>query len=148
MICRSTELSGRGPPTSSGRTGPLAPFTPNIFQPYWARYGSGLDGETSMVTIDASTQAVVALSLVTPDAWDGRTMIVSETVHEDQPDGDRLLRATVAASLSRLAARGHDRVELEGHSTDAHSPQLVRSLPPAGGDPMDVLKLLPPRGNL
>jgi GNAT superfamily N-acetyltransferase len=115
---------------------------------YWAWYGSGLDGETSMVTIDASTQAVVALSLVTPDAWDGRTMIVSETVHEDQPDGDRLLRSTAAASLSRLAARGHDRVELEGHSADAHSPQLVRSLPPAGGDPMDVLKLLPPRGNL
>ena len=115
---------------------------------YWAWYGSGLDGETSMVTIDASTQAVVALSLVTPDAWDGRTMIVSETVHEDQPDGNRLLCATVAASLSRLAARGYDRVELEGHSTDAHLPQLVRSLPPAGGDPMDFLKLLPPRDNL
>ena len=101
-----------------------------------------------MVTIDASTQAVVALSLVTPDAWDGRTMIVCETVHEGQPDGDRLLCATVAASLGRLAARGHGRVELEGHSTDAHLPQLVRSLPPAGGDPMDILKLLPPRGNL
>lgn len=124
-----------------------APFTPNVFETI-AQYGSGLDRETSMLTIDASTRAVVALSLVTPDAWDGRTMVVSETVHEDQPDGDRLLRATVAASLSRLAAQGHGRVELEGHSTDVHSPQLVRSLPPAGGDPMDILKLVSPRDNL
>jgi hypothetical protein len=73
-------------------------------------------------------------------------MIVSETVQEDQPDGSQLLGATVAASLSKLADRGVSRVELEGHSTDAPSPQLVRSLPSAGGDPMDILKLAPPRG--
>ena len=50
-----------------------------------------------MVTIDESTQAVVALSLVTPDAWDGWTMIVSETVHEDQPDGDAYCAACQSA---------------------------------------------------
>jgi hypothetical protein len=112
---------------------------------YWSHYSRGLDADASMLSIGASTNTIVAPSLVTPDAWDARTMIVSETVQEDQSDGSQLLGATVAASLSKLADRGVSRVELEGHSTDAPSPQLVRSLPSAGGDPMDILKLAPPR---
>ena len=110
----------------------------------WARYSDGLDPDASRLSIESSTGAIVALSLVTPDAWDGRTMIVSETVHEEQRQGDQLLGATIAASLSVLADQGIRRVELEGHSTDAHSPQIVRTLPAGGGDPMDILKLAPP----
>jgi GNAT superfamily N-acetyltransferase len=111
----------------------------------WAGYREGVDPEVSMLAVRTSTGDIVALSLVTPDAWDGRTMVVSETVQPDQPDGDQLLRATVAASLTPLGRRGTHRVELEGHTTDPHSPQLVRSLPPGGGDPMVILRLAPPR---
>jgi hypothetical protein len=110
----------------------------------WAQYSDGLDPDASRLSIESSTGAIVALSLVTPDAWDGRTMIVSETVHEEQRHGDQLLAATIAASLSRLADQGIRRVELEGHSTDAHSPEIVRTIPAGGGDPMDILKLAPP----
>lgn len=111
----------------------------------WAELHDGLDPDGSMLSVDSATDDIVALSLVTPDAWDGRTMIISETVRKDQPDGDRLLRSTVAASLHVLAQREIRRVELEGHTTDVHSPALVQSLPPGGGDPMDILKLTPPK---
>ena len=123
---------------------PLGPVHTDHLPQYWTRYSDGLDPDASRLSIDSSTGAIVALSLVTPDAWDGRTMIVSETVHEDQRQGDQLLAATIAGSLSRLADQGIRRVELEGHSTDAHSPQIVRTLPAGGGDPMDILKLAPP----
>ena len=113
----------------------------------WPGVSGELDPDASMLTVKSSTGAITALSLVFPDVWDGRTMIISETVHEDQPDGDRLLRSVVAGSLRVLGARGVRRVELEGHDTDAHSPGLVRSLPPGGGDPMDVLRLEPPRAS-
>jgi Acetyltransferase (GNAT) family len=111
---------------------------------YWTQYSDGLDPDASRLSIETSTGAIVVLSLVTPDAWDGRTMIVSETVHEEQRHGDQLLGATIAASLGRLADQGIRRVELEGHSTDAHSPQIVQTIPAGGGDPMDILKLAPP----
>ena len=113
----------------------------------WTRYSDGLDQGASRLSIETATDAIVALSLVTPDAWDGRTMIVSETVYEEQRHGDQLLGATIAASLSRLADQGIGRVELEGHSTDAHSPQIVQTIPAGGGDPMDILKLAPPHGS-
>jgi GNAT superfamily N-acetyltransferase len=113
---------------------------------YWTRYSDGLDPDASRLSIETSTDSIVALSLVTPDAWDGRTMIVSETVHEEQRHGGQLLGASIAASLSRLADQGIRLVELEGHSTDAHSPQIVQTIPAGGGDPMDILKLAPPHG--
>jgi hypothetical protein len=111
----------------------------------WVEYSLGLDPDSSMVSIDSSTGEIVALSLVTPEAWDGRTMIVSETVHRDQADGHHLLRAAVAAALDVLAHKRTLLVDLEGHSTDPHSPALVSSLPTVGGDPMGILKLAPPK---
>jgi hypothetical protein len=111
----------------------------------WVEYSLGLDPDSSMVSIDSSTGEIVALSLVTPEAWDGRTMIVSETVHRDQADGHHLLRAAVAAALDVLAHKRTLLVDLEGHSTDPHSPALVSSLPTVGGDPIDILKLAPPK---
>ena len=107
-------------------------------------YATGLDSQLSMITTDAEG-AAVAFSLVSPNGWQGRTYVVSETVHPDQADGDALLIATVAASLRALADRGIRLVELEGHSTDPHSPALVRSLPPGGGgDPMLIVELSRP----
>ncbi|HEY9290900.1 MAG TPA: GNAT family N-acetyltransferase [Microlunatus sp.] len=106
----------------------------------WEGYSQGLDPAASMITLDQEGR-IVAFSLVSPDVWDGRTMIVSETVQHDQPDGSQLLKATVAQSLSVLGERGVHRVELEGHSTDPHSPDLVNSLPAGEGDPMDILEL-------
>lgn len=110
----------------------------------WDRYSKGIDPTVSTVTLDRG-DTIVAFSLVSPDAWDGRTFVVAETVRRDQPDGSRLLGATVAASISALAERGTRRVQLEGHSTDPHIPDVMRSLPPAGSDPMDILRLDPPR---
>jgi GNAT superfamily N-acetyltransferase len=110
----------------------------------WTRLSSTIDQDASIIAIDSTTADIVAISLATPDVWDGRTMIISETVHETQQDGSQLVRSAVAASLNVLGQRGIRRVELEGHTTDAHSPDLVQSLPPGGGDPMDILKLAPP----
>jgi GNAT superfamily N-acetyltransferase len=109
----------------------------------WQGYSKGLDPDASMLTLDRNG-TIVAFSLVSPDVWDGRTMIVSETVQHDQADGSQLLKATVARSLAVLGQRGIHRVELEGHATDPHSPDLVNSLPTSDGDPMDILELSPP----
>lgn len=111
----------------------------------WDSYSQGVDPHLSMLSLDRNSDEIVAFSLVTPDAWDGRTMIVAETVKQSQLNGVELLKATVAASLRALAQRGAHRVEMEGHTTDPHLPGLVASLPPAGGDPMDILKLAAPR---
>ena len=110
----------------------------------WRQLSSVIDQDASMLAVNSATGDLAAISLVTPEVWDGRTMIISETVHKRQQDGHQLLRATVAASLDVLRQRGTRRVELEGHATDAHSPALVQSLPPGGGDPMEVLELAPP----
>lgn len=109
----------------------------------WSEYGSRLDRRASMITVD-DTNRIVAFSFVTVDSWDGRTFVVCETVRHDQPDGVRLLGATVAASIADLADRTIGRVQLEGHTTDPHLPALVAGLPPAGSDPLDILRLAPP----
>ncbi|MDP9225273.1 MAG: GNAT family N-acetyltransferase [Actinomycetota bacterium] len=108
----------------------------------WNDYRAGLDADASMlITESKGGDAIVALSLVSPEVWDGRTFIVSETVRPDQPGGDDLLRAAVAASLRVLGNRGVTRVELEGHTSDPHSPALLASLPEHDADPMEILRL-------
>ncbi|WP_210414685.1 hypothetical protein [Microlunatus elymi] len=114
----------------------------------WTDYSRGVDPDMSMLTLDRSGE-IVAFSLVSPDVWDGRTMIISETVEFDQPDGTGLQKATVAASLAVLAQNklhpvDLHRIEFEGHSTDPHTPALFDSLPDAGADPMDIVELAPP----
>lgn len=109
----------------------------------WEGYSSTLDPVASILTLDRAG-TIVAFSLVSPEVWDGRTMIVAETVQLDQPDGTDLLKTTVATSLAVLAQRGTHRVQLEGHTTDPHIPALIDSLPSQGSDPMDILELDPP----
>lgn len=111
----------------------------------WSRWSPGLDGEASTLMVEEATGEIVALRLLTPEAWQGRTMIVSETVHRHQSEGDRLLKATVAAPFAVLHRHGFTLVELEGHTTAAQSPGLIRSLPIDGGDPMDILELDRPK---
>jgi GNAT superfamily N-acetyltransferase len=111
----------------------------------WDGYRAGVDDTLSYLCRDADGQ-IVAFSFVSPEVWDGRTFVVAETVHEDQPLGVRLLQATVAASLRALAGRGFRRVEIEGHSTDAHIPQLFETLPAGPRDPLDIY-LFGPRGD-
>ena len=108
----------------------------------WDDYRAGVDDTVSYVCRDADGQ-IVAFSFVSPEVWDGRTFVVAETVRRDQPLGVNLLQATVAASLRALADRGVQRVELEGHSTDAHIPQLFESLPAGPSDPLDIYVLNP-----
>jgi GNAT superfamily N-acetyltransferase len=111
--------------------------------PYvWDDYRAGVDETLSFVCRDADGQ-IVALSLVSPEVWDGRTFVVAETVHEDQPFGVSLVKATVAACLRALAQRGIQRVEIEGHSSDAHISALFRSLPAGPSDPLDIYRLTP-----
>jgi GNAT superfamily N-acetyltransferase len=119
---------------------PFGAVRPERIRDQWDPYASGLDPQLSMITTNDSG-TLVAFSLVSPDGWQGRTFVVSETVDPEQPDGEALLLATVAASVRALDRRGLRLVELEGHSTDPHSPTLVRSLPPGGGDPMDIVEL-------
>lgn len=108
----------------------------------WDDYRGGVDDTLSYLCRDADGQ-IVAFSLVSPEVWDGRTFVVAETVHSDQPLGVSLLQATVAASLRALADRGIQRVEIEGHSTDAHIPQLFQTLPAGPSDPLDIYLLTP-----
>jgi GNAT superfamily N-acetyltransferase len=108
----------------------------------WDDYRGGVDDTLSYLCRDADGQ-IVAFSLVSPEVWDGRTFVVAETVHSDQPLGVSLLQATVAASLRALADRGIQRVEIEGHSTDAHIPQLFQTLPAGPSDPLDIYRLTP-----
>jgi len=119
---------------------PFGSVWPERIRDQWDIYANGLDPQLSMITADEAG-TVVAFSLVTPDAWQGRTFVVSETVDPEQPDGEALLIATVAASVRAMGCVGIRAVELEGHSTDPHSPALARSLPPNGGDPMDIVEL-------
>jgi hypothetical protein len=109
---------------------PFAPVRTDGLADWWNEYSAGLDEDASMLITDAEGGgAIVALSLVSPDVWDGRTFIVSETVRPDQPGGDDLLCAAVAASLRVLGGRGITRVELEGHTSEPHSQALLASLP-------------------
>jgi GNAT superfamily N-acetyltransferase len=108
----------------------------------WDDYRAGVDDTLSYLCRDADGQ-IVAFSLVSPNVWDGRTFVVAETVHQDQPHGVNLLQATLAASLGRLAERGIRRVEIEGHSTDAHIPHVFRTLPAGPSDPLDIYLLTP-----
>ena len=110
---------------------------------HWDHYATGLDPQLSMISTE-ETGSVVAFSLVSPNGWQGRTFVVSETVDPEQPDGDTLLLATVAASVRALRAPGIRLVELEGQVTDPHSPALARSLPAGGADPMDIVELTRP----
>ena len=121
---------------------PFAPVRTDRLAAWWNDYRAGLDADASMLITEAGGgDAIAALSLVSPDAWDGRTFIVSETVRPDQRGGDDLLRAAVAASLRVLGSRGVTLVELEGHTSDPHSPALLASLPEHDADPMDILRL-------
>jgi GNAT superfamily N-acetyltransferase len=109
----------------------------------WDDYRAGVDETLSYLCRDADGQ-IVAFSLVSPEVWDGRTFVVAETVHEDQPLGVSVLQATLAASLRALAQRGIQHVEIEGHSTDAHIPRLFQTLPAGPSDPLDIYRLTPP----
>ncbi|MGZ8578748.1 MAG: N-acetyltransferase family protein, partial [Actinomycetota bacterium] len=108
----------------------------------WIDYRAGLDADASMLITEAeSGDSIAALCLVSPKAFDGRTLIVSTTMRPDQPGGDDLRIAAVAASLRVLGSRGITRVELEGHASDPHSSALVASLPEHDADPMEILRL-------
>ena len=121
---------------------PLGPTRADALPTVWEDYRSGIDDTLSYLCRDADGQ-IVAFSFVSPDIWDGRTFIVAETANRDQPLGVSVLQATLAASLRALADRGMQRVEIEGHSTDPHIPQLFETLPAGPSDPLDIYLLSP-----
>ena len=123
---------------------PLGPTRVDALPTVWEDYGSGIDDTLSYLCTAADGQ-IVAFSFVSPEIWDGRTFIVAETANRDQPLGVSVLQATLAASLRALADRGIQRVEIEGHSTDPHIPQLFETLPAGPNDPLDIYLLSPRR---
>lgn len=106
----------------------------------WTSLRAGLDLKLSIIARDSQTGRIRGFSLVRPDVWDGRTFIVSETTHPDDPDAMPILRAALAASLRGLAGRGATRIEIEGHSTDPHLPQLANELPAEFVDSMIIYR--------
>ncbi|MFX4270725.1 GNAT family N-acetyltransferase [Propionibacteriaceae bacterium Y1685] len=104
----------------------------------WTSYRVGCDPAVSTVCLDSDGR-VVALSLVSLEAWEHHNLMVTETVRRDQPNGAAAVAAVVAGSLTQLANRGVTTVEIEGHSTDVHISELIESLPTSGSDPMDIM---------
>jgi hypothetical protein len=98
----------------------------------------GVDRSLSAVAV--RSDRIVALALVSPDVWDGRTFVIAETVHRDQPDGRALVGAVMAASLRRLGESGRTAVEFEGHTIDPHYAPLAATLPTTGADPLTILR--------
>lgn len=108
----------------------------------WQRYRAGQDEDASRLLVRAEDHHdPVALSLVTSGTWQGRRMLVSQTVREDQPDGATLVAAAVASTLHHLGGTGVRLVELEGPDADPHLASLHADLPPHQADPMDLLRL-------
>jgi hypothetical protein len=83
-------------------------------------------------------------ALVTAFPGPDRTVeSVAETVAADEPDGRRLLAATLAHAFAACAERGIEIVELDGHVTDPHLYPLLDGLPSIGAHPLDVVELRP-----
>jgi GNAT superfamily N-acetyltransferase len=121
---------------------PFGAVRPAALPQVWDDYRAGVDHTLSHLCRDADGE-IAAFSLVSPEVWDGRTFVVAETVHQEQPLGLSVLQATLAASLRALDQRGIQQVEIEGHSTDAHIPDLFQTLPPGPSDPLDIYRFAP-----
>jgi hypothetical protein len=84
----------------------------------------------------------------TPDAvtWafpetDGSVTIVSETIRRDTPSGTAKVAAGVARCLQHLAAASVRRVELDGHLSDTHLGEVVKTLPAVPANPLLLVEL-------
>lgn len=119
---------------------PFGQVNTNAVPDTWTSLRDGLDLELSVIAKDSQTGRIRGFSLVRPDVWDGRTFIVCETTHPDDPDAMPILRAALAASLRGLAGRGATRIEIEGHSTDLHLPHLADELPAEFVDSMTIYR--------
>ncbi len=85
---------------------------------------------------------VVALSLVFSEpAEDGIVRVLAETPHVDEPDGQHLVAAALARTLTLLAGRDVRLVELEGRTFDPHLPAVIETFPPHDSNPMSVVRL-------
>jgi hypothetical protein len=105
-----------------------------------AGLGADLDHAVSSLVIRGGR--VVALSLVFGrPAWDGIVRVLAETPRIDEPDGEHLVAAAIARTLTLLAGRGVRLVELEGRTFDPHLPAVVATFPPHDSNPMSVVRL-------
>jgi len=105
-----------------------------------AGLGADLDHTVSSLVIRGGR--VVALSLVFDrPAWDGIVRVLAETPRVDEPDGEHLVAAALARTLTLLAGRGVRLVELEGRTFDPHLPAVVATFPPHDSNPMSVVRL-------
>lgn len=67
--------------------------------------------------------------------------VVAETLRPDQPDGRRLLAATLAGCFERLIEDGMPEVQLDGHDIDPHLASIVDGLPASYRSPLHLLRL-------
>ena len=105
-----------------------------------AGLGGALDHGVSTLVLRGGR--VVALALVWREPpWDGIVRVLAETPRVDEPDGEHLVAAALARTLSLLAERGVRKVELEGRAFDPHLPAVAATFPPHDSNPMSVLRL-------
>lgn len=97
------------------------------------------DVRTDLSAASWSDDHPAALAVVFPGA--GAWVVLAETVHEQQPDGDRHHAAAVSRALAACAEAGIGEVEFDGHVTDPHLHLLLQQLPRLGTDPLDLVEV-------
>jgi hypothetical protein len=91
----------------------------------------GASTESSQVAIRDGR--IVGIAVVNPEAWDGRTFLLTETTRADEPAGHAVVAALVSRALPALAEAGFALVEFEGHDNDPHI-EVLTSVPYVGAD--------------
>lgn len=118
--------------------GPLRPRA--VVAAASAGLGDSLDHGVSTLVLRGGR--VVALALVWREPpWDGVVRVLAETPRIDEPDGEHLVAAALARTLTLLGERGVRPVELEGRTIDPHLPAVAATFPPHDSNPMSVLRL-------
>lgn len=118
--------------------GPLKPRA--VVAEASAGLGAYVDHGVSSVLLRGGR--VVALSLVfAAPAEDGIVRVLAETPAVDEPDGEHLVAAALARTLTLLASRGVRLVEMEGRTFDPHLPAVVATFPSHDSNPMSVVRL-------
>jgi hypothetical protein len=105
-----------------------------------AGLGDALDHGVSTLVLRGGRVVAIALVWSEPP-WDGIVRVLAETPRVDEPDGQHLVAAALARTLTLLAERGVRQVELEGRTFDPHLPAVVATFPPHDSNPMSVLRL-------
>ncbi|MGO3648057.1 GNAT family N-acetyltransferase [Agrococcus casei] len=108
---------------------------------HWSPVGPGFasavnDGLWEDLNIEATVFALDEAGQIAASAMvyaeDERPLIVTETTSREQQLGEAAVAACVHEALSRLAARGVDEIDFDGHVSDPHFMPALARLSPTG----------------